>query len=120
MSTNEQFLKNRIDDRTVAIQLSILLCGKGVESNLLYVPNVTVECKKIKNAPEFESALRKAINFERRKYSGFTSNAGDDGDVTLDGDVTKKCQSLYDGGVLSSGGGEQEAVVASINYEWKS
>ena len=29
------------------------------------------------------------------------------------------CQSSYNGDVLSSGGREQEAVIASIKYGWK-
>ena len=63
---------------------------------------------------------RSKVDFESKKCFGFTSNAEDDGDETLYGDVIRKGTKLsYLQYVLSSEGGVQEAVTVRIRSKWK-
>ena len=47
-----------------------------------------------KKCSEIQKCLSKAVDFKCRKCSGSTGDAENDGDVTLDGDLIEKGQSV--------------------------
>ena len=64
--------------------------------------------------------LSKAVDFVCRKCSGSTRNTENDENVTLNGNVIKKYMKFsYLEDLLSSGGGVQEVVPATIGSGWK-
>ena len=68
-----------------------------------------------KRCSKTRKCLTKVVDFVGKKCSGFTGSTDSNEEVITGGDVVKKRQNFYIlGDVLSSGGGEQEAVTARI------